>query len=99
MAKKSNGSTSLKAGIITRKQLYDFLKKKGVDGKSELEKGIKVEMEHESDPKHAERIAFDHLVEFPRYYIHLEVMEETLKAERETGRECHVCCGRDTEKA
>jgi hypothetical protein len=36
--------------------------------KTELAKGIKVEMEHTKDPKMAEKIAKDHLKENPKYY-------------------------------
>lgn len=37
----------------------------------QLRRGIQVEMEHTSDPKIAERIAMDHLVEDPLYYVKL----------------------------
>lgn len=37
----------------------------------QLHRGIQVEMEHTRDPKIAERIAMDHLVEDPRYYVKL----------------------------
>lgn len=37
----------------------------------QLRRGIKVEMEHTRDPKIAERIAMDHLVEDPLYYVKL----------------------------
>ena len=37
----------------------------------QLRRGIKVEMEHTRDPKIAERIAMDHLVEDPFYYVKL----------------------------
>lgn len=36
-----------------------------------LRRGIQVEMEHTRDPKIAERIAMDHLVEDPLYYVKL----------------------------
>jgi hypothetical protein len=39
---------------------------------SELAKGIKVEMEHTSDPEVAKKIAMDHLAENPNYYSDLE---------------------------
>jgi len=45
----------------------------------ELEKGIKVEMEHTNDPIVATRIAMDHLVEHPDYYKELEKMEKKLE--------------------
>lgn len=38
----------------------------------ELEKGIRVEMEHTSNPKIAREIAIDHLTEDVRYYDKLE---------------------------
>lgn len=34
----------------------------------QLRKGVKVEMEHTTDPKIAREIAMDHLTEHPRYY-------------------------------
>ena len=51
----------------------------------ELEKGIKVEMEHTDDPEEAKRIALDHLLENPKYYSKLEVCmkEEASKKESE----------------
>jgi len=46
----------------------------------ELKKGIKVEMEHTSNPKIAREIASDHIAEFPKgYYENLAKMEENLK--------------------
>jgi hypothetical protein len=38
----------------------------------ELQKGLKVEREHTSDPKVARKIAMDHLTETPDYYTRLE---------------------------
>ena len=73
-----NGSRSIEKGIRTRKQLVKYLNDRCVDGEKELEKGIKVEMEHTKSQKRAMRIAMDHLVEFPEYYIHLEKMERKL---------------------
>jgi hypothetical protein len=43
--------------------------------KSQLTKGIKVEMEHTDDKKIARKIAMDHLHEDPRYYDKLKKME------------------------
>ena len=37
----------------------------------QLRRGVQVEMEHTRDPKIAERIAMDHLVEDPLYYVKL----------------------------
>jgi hypothetical protein len=42
----------------------------------QLKMGIKVEMEHTSDPKVAEEIALDHLMELPDYYSKLKKVEE-----------------------
>jgi hypothetical protein len=53
----------------------------------ELHRGIRVEMEHTSDPNVAREIAMDHLVEDPHYYkklaqIHLDGSELFAKARR-----------------
>lgn len=48
---------------------------KGTYDQKELEMGIKVEMEHTSDPVLAERIAKDHLAEIKDYYTRLKKME------------------------
>ena len=45
--------------------------------RQQLSKGIKVEMEHTTDPKVAKEIALDHLNEYPDYYDRLENVEET----------------------
>jgi len=42
----------------------------------ELKKGITVEKEHTSDPKLAQKIAMDHLVENPKYYTDLKKFEK-----------------------
>lgn len=47
--------------------------------KKQLEKGIKVEMEHTNDKRIATEIAKDHLSEFQDYYKELEKMENKLK--------------------
>lgn len=44
--------------------------------KEELEKGIKIEMEHTDDPKIAKEIAKDHLSEISDYYTRLIKMEK-----------------------
>lgn len=41
----------------------------------ELARGTQVELEHTSDPRIAQEIAMDHLVEDPRYYHKLAIME------------------------
>ncbi len=47
----------------------------------QLQKGIKVEMEHTNDPKVAEEIAKDHLEENAKYYDHLDEMESEMDKE------------------
>lgn len=49
--------------------------------KRQLKIGIKVEMEHTNNPKIAEKIARDHLREFPDYYTRLLKMEAKAKKE------------------
>jgi hypothetical protein len=50
--------------------------------KSQIQKGIKTEMEHTDDKEKATEIATDHISEFPDYYDRLEKMEN--KADKET---------------
>jgi len=47
----------------------------------QLQKGIKVEMEHTDNPAIAREIASDHLAENPHYYDYLEEMENKMKKE------------------
>jgi len=47
--------------------------------KRQLEIGKKIEMEHTRSKKVAEKIARDHLREFPNYYTELVKMEKKLK--------------------
>lgn len=47
----------------------------------QVEKGIKVELEHTSDLDKARQIAIDHLTEFPDYYDRLKKMEDEAKAQ------------------
>jgi hypothetical protein len=54
---------------------------KKIDPK-ELAMGIKVEMEHTDNKLIAEKIATDHLTEFPKYYTALALMEKELKKEK-----------------
>ena len=42
----------------------------------QLQKGIKVEMEHTNDPDVAKEVAKDRLTEDPKYYDKLETIEE-----------------------
>lgn len=70
------------------KLLGDFLssgKSKGVNNnypEDQIERGIKVELEHTGDKDVARKIVYDHLSEFSNYYNALEKMEEELKYEK-----------------
>ena len=54
----------------------------GKPSASSVRMGIKVEMEHTKNPKIAEKIARDHLKEFPDYYVRLAKMEREAKKDR-----------------
>ena len=59
-------------GLADKKKPSDF------DSK-QIEKGVKVEMEHTDDPEIAAKIALDHLVENIRYYEYLAEMHERME--------------------
>jgi predicted transcriptional regulator len=68
----------IKGGLADNKTLTQISKKHSVDIKSietQLNKGIKVEMEHTNDKKKAKEIAMDHLWEDPKYYNKLKKIE------------------------
>ena len=58
----------LPGGLADKKKPEDFDQK-------QLEKGIKIEMEHVNDRKLAMEIAMDHLTEDPQYYNKLKTIE------------------------
>lgn len=65
-------------------------KSKGVNtdiNKDQLEIGIKVEMEHTTNPVIAEKIAMDHIKEIPNYYTLLAEMEAKAKFEFEQAKD------------
>lgn len=64
---------------ISTQRLVKAINKMRVDGKQQIEMGIKVEMEHTHDPVVSEEIVRDHLVEFPDYYTYLDRMERELE--------------------
>jgi len=76
---------ALKKGSIKNKTLDDIVKKNLQKGKSisliekkvksELVKGVKVEMEHTDDKEVAKKIAMDHLYEDLEYYEKLKKIE------------------------
>lgn len=53
----------------------------------QIQKGIKIEMEHTNNKKIAKEIAMDHLVENPNYYDYLEDMELKFDDEKENLKE------------
>ena len=77
----------IKGGLADGKTIEDIAKhhKKSIDvAKSQLAKGIKVEMEHTSDESLAEEIALDHLYEDIYYYVKLAKVEESKSTLRNT---------------
>lgn len=82
---ETNEGEKLKGGKSDGKTLDDLIKKylKGNKTRSEVEKqlktqlnkGVKVEMEHTSNKVKAKEIAMDHLFEDPKYYDKLEKIE------------------------
>jgi hypothetical protein len=79
----------IKGGLTDGKSIHDIVVHHGEDSwasiqfeslekqiEKQLEKGIKVEMEHTSDAKVAREIAMDHIWEDQKYYDKLETVEE-----------------------
>jgi len=80
--KLSPRSQSALKGINTKEEMISFLTRKGLspnEASKEISKGMQVESEHIANPKTQMRIAFDHLVESPKYYRELAKMESKLK--------------------
>lgn len=84
--KKQMSEEILKGGKADKKTLEDIAKKHDKKGyyhvdnvveslKKQLEKGIKVEMEHTKNKEKAKEIAMDHLFEDPKYYDKLKKIE------------------------
>jgi len=72
--------------IIETKSFKEKIPKGRSSGKNpsdfseeQIQKGIKVELEHTDDRDLAKEIAMDHLDEFPKYYKELDKMEKKLK--------------------
>lgn len=82
---ETNETEKLKGGKSDGKTLDDLIKKYLKDNKTrsevekqlktQLNKGVKVEMEHTSDKEKAKEITMDHLFEDPKYYDKLEKIE------------------------
>jgi len=68
------GTEKIPGGLAAGKSDADF-------DSEQLEKGVKVELEHSGDVELAKEISRDHLEENPKYYDYLEEMEE--KADKE----------------
>ena len=71
-------TNKIRGGLSDNMTVKEIAGKHNVDIakiKTQLSKGIVVEMEHTSDPKKAVEIALDHLVESPIYYDELEKVE------------------------
>jgi hypothetical protein len=69
-------------GIAKGKTLEDLAKKHNINIETlqhQLDKGIKVEMEHTKDKDLAKKIAMDHLYEVPDYYDKLKKAENSPK--------------------
>jgi hypothetical protein len=82
--KKLNELAFSKNGLASNMTVEDIAKKHGISVEAievQLEKGMKVELEHTSSLDEARDIALDHLVEFPDYYDRLEKMEKEAEQE------------------
>ena len=78
------GKGTLGVGKVIGEKLPGGLAKGKKDDEfdeKQLEKGIKVELEHSGDKEAAKEIAKDHLTENPKYYDHLEDMEKKMDKE------------------
>ena len=83
--KKQVSEEKLKGGKADNKTFQDLVNKNKRKGKditvvekelnNQLNKGMKVEMEHTKDKQRAKEIAMDHLFEDPKYYDKLEKIE------------------------
>lgn len=76
--KQSFKEEKIEGGLADKKSLKDIASKHRVDVNllsKELQKGMKVEMEHTKDKKKAQEIAMDHLMEDPNYYKKLKKIE------------------------
>lgn len=84
--KVTPNKNKVKGGKADKKSEEDF-------DPEALKEGMKVEMEHTSDPKIAKEIAMDHLTEDPRYYIALKKMERDLESSKKPVEKSFVIYG------
>jgi hypothetical protein len=77
--KETKLSNSLTFDELVRKNLKKGMEYSDIEKKikTQLNKGIKVEMEHTDNKKIAKKIAMDHLIEDIDYYTKLEKIEST----------------------
>jgi predicted DNA-binding protein YlxM (UPF0122 family) len=81
MENKLKGGKSDKLSVKNIAAKFDVSKETIED---QIEKGVKVEMEHTDDKEKATEIATDHVSEFPDYYDRLEKMEKEADKELKT---------------
>jgi transcriptional antiterminator len=77
-------ANKVQGGLSDNMTIDQIAEKHGVSIRAiemQIEKGKKIEMEHTDDPNEAERVAMDHLVEFPDYYDRLKKMEKEAEEE------------------
>ena len=80
-ASKARNEDAFPGGLADKYSLGDLAKKHGVgvdEIKSQIAKGMKVEMEHTNDKKVAFEIAKDHIFEDPKYYDKLKTIENRI---------------------
>lgn len=73
--KKSEWKDKIRGGLSDKKKPSDF-------DQESLKEGLKVELEHSSDPRIATEIAMDHLAEDPHYYKKLKTIEKSYLEKR-----------------
>lgn len=81
MVDKTRNEDTFPGGLADKYSLDDLAKKHGVgvdEIKSQIAKGMKVEMEHTDDKKVAFEIAKDHVFEDPKYYDKLKTIENRI---------------------
>jgi len=69
----------IKGGLAEGKKNSDF-------PKEQIDKGVKIELEHTSDKNLAKEIAKDHLVENKQYYSYLAEMEKKMDREKKEAK-------------
>lgn len=86
----NEGNDKVSGGLADGKTVEDVAKHHNVSVekiKSQMKKGMKVEMEHTDDKQVAHEIALDHIWELPDYYDRLEKVEEVVQLDEATKKE------------